>query len=194
MLARVARFQMLRIIVFVMVRCCPMMVVCSEPMMVFRMIVIVVGVDVQRGDLAGRPGPDQCEQYRHHARHNPSVRNALPGVKLRTGCGRARISHGQGGLMNLEQHWQEVYRTKHSQDVSWFRPHLNTSLELIRQIGVSGDAPILDVGGGASTLVDDLLAAGYPTSRCWTSPRQRWRLPGLASGGVGPTWRGSKAM
>ena len=60
-----------RIIVFVMMRCWPMMVVYSEPMMVFGMIVIVVGVDVQRGDLAGRPGPDQNEQHRYHARHNP---------------------------------------------------------------------------------------------------------------------------
>jgi SAM-dependent methyltransferase len=63
--------------------------------------------------------------------------------------------------MNLEQHWERIYRTNRSQDVSWFRPHLQTSLELIRQTGVSGDAPILDVGGGASTLVDDLVAIGY---------------------------------
>jgi len=63
--------------------------------------------------------------------------------------------------MNLEQYWDRIYRTKHAQDVSWFRPHLHTSLELISQTGVSRDAPILDVGGGASTLVDDLLAAGY---------------------------------
>ena len=70
-LARVARLQMRRIIVVVMMLCWPMMLVCSEPVMVLGMIVIGVCVDVQRGDLAGRPGPDQCEQYRYHARHNP---------------------------------------------------------------------------------------------------------------------------
>ena len=63
--------------------------------------------------------------------------------------------------MNLEEHWERIYRTKRSQGVSWFRPHLDTSLELIEQTGVSRNAPILDVGGGASTLVDDLVVAGY---------------------------------
>jgi ubiquinone/menaquinone biosynthesis C-methylase UbiE len=63
--------------------------------------------------------------------------------------------------MNLEEHWERIYRTRQPQDVSWFRLHLQTSLELISQICVPRDAPILDVGGGASTLVADLLAAGY---------------------------------
>jgi SAM-dependent methyltransferase len=64
-------------------------------------------------------------------------------------------------MSNLQEHWDRVYRTKRSDAVSWFQPHLETSLALIRQTGIAEDAPILDVGGGASTLVDDLIAAGY---------------------------------
>jgi SAM-dependent methyltransferase len=63
--------------------------------------------------------------------------------------------------MSVEDHWERVYRTKPADEMSWFRPHLDTSLELIKKTGVDANAPILDVGGGASTLVDDLVAAGY---------------------------------
>lgn len=63
--------------------------------------------------------------------------------------------------MTLEAHWEGVYRSKRPDEVSWFTPHLQTSVALINSTGVSLDAPIIDVGGGASTLVDDLLASGY---------------------------------
>jgi SAM-dependent methyltransferase len=63
--------------------------------------------------------------------------------------------------MDLHAHWERVYQTKRTDEVSWFRPHLDTSLTLIRDTGLPPAAPIIDVGGGASTLVDDLLAAGY---------------------------------
>ena len=58
-------------------------------------------------------------------------------------------------------HWEAVYRTKPADQVSWFQPHLDASLELIRATGAGRGARILDVGGGASTLVDDLLEAGF---------------------------------
>jgi len=58
-------------------------------------------------------------------------------------------------------HWEHVYTTKDSVDVSWYQPVPARSLDLIRSTGVSKQAPILDVGGGASTLVDNLLDAGY---------------------------------
>jgi 2-polyprenyl-3-methyl-5-hydroxy-6-metoxy-1,4-benzoquinol methylase len=45
--------------------------------------------------------------------------------------------------------------------VSWFRPHLETSLALIESAAPGRDAAIIDVGGGTSTLVDDLLSRGY---------------------------------
>ena len=63
--------------------------------------------------------------------------------------------------MNLQAHWEGVYRTKRADEVSWFTSHLDTSMALIQRTGVSADGPIIDVGGGASTLADDLLAAGY---------------------------------
>lgn len=58
-------------------------------------------------------------------------------------------------------HWQSVYRRKAAKELSWYSPHLEASLEMIEAMGVDRTARILDVGGGASTLVDDLLAAGF---------------------------------
>lgn len=63
--------------------------------------------------------------------------------------------------MNKTQHWETVYRTKPTDRVSWFQPHAETSLAIIRQTGLGTDARIIDVGAGASMLVDDLLDAGY---------------------------------
>lgn len=59
-----------------------------------------------------------------------------------------------------KSHWEEVYRTRPTDAVSWYQPHAVRSLELIRRVAAGPDARILDVGGGASTLVDDLLDAG----------------------------------
>ena len=63
--------------------------------------------------------------------------------------------------MQNKEHWEKVYTTKASNAVSWFQPHAHLSVKLIKGTGASRDAAILDVGGGASTLVDDLLANGY---------------------------------
>lgn len=63
--------------------------------------------------------------------------------------------------MGSQDHWDSVYRRKGVDEVSWYRPHLDRSLRFIEAAGLASDAPILDVGGGASTLVDDLLARGY---------------------------------
>lgn len=59
------------------------------------------------------------------------------------------------------EHWEAVYRRKAPGEVSWYRPHLERSLRFIDDAGLGKDAAILDVGGGASTLVDDLLVRGY---------------------------------
>lgn len=59
-------------------------------------------------------------------------------------------------------HWEGVYTTKAPDAVSWYRPHLETSLELIERAGGGRMASVIDVGGGESTLVDDLLTRGYP--------------------------------
>jgi SAM-dependent methyltransferase len=63
--------------------------------------------------------------------------------------------------MDAHSHWEKVYATKRPETVSWYRPHLETSLALIDRVASSLSAPIIDVGGGASTLVDDLLLRGY---------------------------------
>lgn len=63
--------------------------------------------------------------------------------------------------MSGQQHWEKVYMTKSANQVSWFQEHAERSLEIIRSIGVKPDTRIIDVGGGASTLVDDLLADGF---------------------------------
>lgn len=59
------------------------------------------------------------------------------------------------------QHWEQVYQTKASTAVSWYQPHAQRSLAMIRASGISLDAPIIDVGSGASMLIDDLLDAGF---------------------------------
>lgn len=64
--------------------------------------------------------------------------------------------------MGMRQHWENVYEAKAPDQVSWFRPHLETSLALIeRAIGANLMAALIDVGGGASTLVDDLIERQY---------------------------------
>jgi 2-polyprenyl-3-methyl-5-hydroxy-6-metoxy-1,4-benzoquinol methylase len=62
----------------------------------------------------------------------------------------------------MQHHWEKVYGTKAWDQVSWFRPHLETSLALIeRSTRGNRAASIIDVGGGAATLIDDLLERGY---------------------------------
>jgi 2-polyprenyl-3-methyl-5-hydroxy-6-metoxy-1,4-benzoquinol methylase len=57
--------------------------------------------------------------------------------------------------------WEKVYQTKAFDTVSWYAPHLETSLRLIERVAPDRSAAVIDVGGGQSTLVDDLLAKGY---------------------------------
>lgn len=63
--------------------------------------------------------------------------------------------------MDTRKHWEQVYSTKSTDAVSWYQAHAERSVRLIEATGVSRSASIIDVGGGASTLVDDLLAKGY---------------------------------
>lgn len=64
--------------------------------------------------------------------------------------------------MDNQQHWDNIYGTKAPDQVSWFRPHLETSLSLIERATRGGHAAaVIDVGGGASTLVEDLVKQGY---------------------------------
>ncbi|WP_368563715.1 class I SAM-dependent methyltransferase [Pseudoxanthomonas sp. UTMC 1351] len=57
-------------------------------------------------------------------------------------------------------HWETVYQQKAPTAVSWYSPHLDASLKLLEQAGLDSTSRIIDVGGGASTLVDDLIERG----------------------------------
>jgi 2-polyprenyl-3-methyl-5-hydroxy-6-metoxy-1,4-benzoquinol methylase len=63
--------------------------------------------------------------------------------------------------VDVKTHWDKVYATKAPESVSWYRAHLETSLALIERAAVARSSSIIDIGGGESTLVDDLLLRGY---------------------------------
>jgi SAM-dependent methyltransferase len=63
--------------------------------------------------------------------------------------------------MDSQTHWDRIYNEKAPNAVSWYRPHLEISLDLIKKLAPEVTAAIIDVGGGESTLVDDLLAHRY---------------------------------
>lgn len=63
--------------------------------------------------------------------------------------------------MDVHNHWENIYGKNAPDAVSWYRPHLEKSLELIDKAAPERSASIIDVGGGESTLVDDLVARGY---------------------------------
>jgi ubiquinone/menaquinone biosynthesis C-methylase UbiE len=62
---------------------------------------------------------------------------------------------------NRENHWETIYQTKSIDEVSWYEPTPQTSLDLIQQNNPSYSAKIIDIGGGDSFLVDHLLELGY---------------------------------
>jgi SAM-dependent methyltransferase len=63
-------------------------------------------------------------------------------------------------MTSSASHWDQVYGSQRPEDVSWFRAHLDASLALLRSAGLSARSRVIDIGGGASTLVDDLLERG----------------------------------
>lgn len=58
-------------------------------------------------------------------------------------------------------HWENVYTKKGENEVSWFQENPATSLELIAQVGAKPGSAIIDIGGGASRLVDNLVQRGF---------------------------------
>lgn len=87
------------------------------------------------------------------------------------------------------RHWDMVYRDRGADQVSWFQAEPRTSLELVDALGIDREAAVIDVGGGASVLVDRLVEAGFTdvtvldVSVAALSAARR-RLPGIA----GVTW------
>lgn len=62
-------------------------------------------------------------------------------------------------LSSPQDHWQHVYQTKASNSVSWYQPTAARSMALLRRGGLGSKSAVMDVGGGASRLVDELLDA-----------------------------------
>ena len=62
--------------------------------------------------------------------------------------------------MEHKSHWETIYTQKRPGEVSWYQPHLSVSLRLLMNAGLHPHSRMIDVGGGASTLVDDLLEQG----------------------------------
>ena len=94
------------------------------------------------------------------------------------------------GKMDDKQHWDDIYGKKAPDQVSWYRPHLERSLRFIEEARMPRGAAIIDVGGGTSTLVDDLLERGYSdltvldiSSKAITNAKER-----LGLGGTSVAW------
>jgi ubiquinone/menaquinone biosynthesis C-methylase UbiE len=63
--------------------------------------------------------------------------------------------------MSLKSHWETIHQKKAPMQVSWYQEHALSSLQFIASTGVEKTGQIIDIGGGISTLVDDLIANGY---------------------------------
>ena len=72
-----------------------------------------------------------------------------------------RLGRQMETAMDTREHWQRVYETKKPTEVSWYQTEARRSRSLIRNAVPDRSVAIIDVGGGASTLVDDLLTDGY---------------------------------
>lgn len=104
--------------------------------------------------------------------------------------------------MHTKDHWERVYASKAADEVSWYQRHAARSLRMIRATGVPLSAPIIDVGGGASRLAEDLLQAGFTAltvldiSACALeaakrrlgplAPRVTWREADITSASLPP--------
>ena len=63
--------------------------------------------------------------------------------------------------MSTASHWEDIYASKNLKNVSWFQSHPTQSLNIIHRSDIPKKANIIDVGGGASNLVEELLKEGY---------------------------------
>lgn len=98
--------------------------------------------------------------------------------------------------MDRNAHWEQVYRTKGPDQVSWFQAEARLSRVLIERAAPERAARIIDIGAGASTLVDGLLAIGYRhitvvdlSSAALSIARQR-----LGTAGAGVTWQAADVL
>src|SRR5262245_24301145 len=64
-------------------------------------------------------------------------------------------------MSSRQAHWNEVYATKPADKVSWFQPRAEMSMRLIAAAGARENTAIIDIGGGSSVLIDQLLKADF---------------------------------
>lgn len=85
----------------------------------------------------------------------------LSGCSVRAACGGiGRSQRGIAQMTERKHHWEDVHSRKREDEVSWFQARPETSLALIAE-GMDASASVIDIGAGASRLVDALLAQGY---------------------------------
>lgn len=72
-----------------------------------------------------------------------------------------KIAQNLIDMENLKEHWEKIYASKNFEETSWYQSRPEASLNLIESLGLARDAEIIDVGGGNSYLVDNLLELGY---------------------------------
>jgi ubiquinone/menaquinone biosynthesis C-methylase UbiE len=60
-----------------------------------------------------------------------------------------------------KKHWEDIYQTKQLNEISWFQPKPETSLDFFKQFNIPTTAKVIDIGGGDSFLVDHLIELGY---------------------------------
>ena len=63
--------------------------------------------------------------------------------------------------MSTASHWETIYASKDFNEVSWFQSYPAQSIDLIHRSGIPKKASIIDIGGGASSLVEELLKEGF---------------------------------
>lgn len=63
--------------------------------------------------------------------------------------------------MGNKAHWENVFSTKTEKEVSWYQEYPQTSVDFIKELKISPEAKIIDIGGGDSYFIDALLEAGY---------------------------------
>ena len=65
------------------------------------------------------------------------------------------------GTFDRKKHWENVYKTKNLTEVSWYQEVPTTSLEVIEDLSLTENSRIIDIGGGDSLLVDNLISLGF---------------------------------
>ena len=75
--------------------------------------------------------------------------------------GTQTLADDHGTILDSKAHWDQVYSTRQPEKLGWYKPALGTSLAWIEALDLDRRDAIIDIGGGASTLVDDLVDAGF---------------------------------